>query len=82
MAKPSSGQIEILTSLKEYVLTEMRAMKFWRQETLLPLHPIPLAVNTAYVCAKLKLAQSKKCYPQPPEKGMVGFNKPKLKVVS
>ena len=44
--------------------------------------PIPLAVNTAYVCAKLKLAQSKKCYPQPPEKGMVGFNKPKLKVVS
>lgn len=44
--------------------------------------PIPLAVNTAYVCAKLKLAQSKKCYPQPPEKGMVGFNKPKLKVVN
>jgi len=44
--------------------------------------PIPLAVNTAYICAKLKLAQSKKCYPQPPEKGMVGFNKPKLKVVS
>ncbi len=44
--------------------------------------PIPLAVNTAYVCAKLKLAQSKKCYPQPPEKGMVGFSKPKLKVVN
>ena len=35
-----------------------------------------------YVCAKLKLAQSKKCYPQPPEKGMVGFSKPKLKVVN
>ena len=44
--------------------------------------PIPLAVNTAYVCAKLKLAQSKKCYPQPPEKGMVGFSKPKLKVAN
>ena len=44
--------------------------------------PIPLAVNTAYVCAKLKLAQSKKCYPQPPEKGMVGFNKPKLKIIN
>ncbi|PPR44690.1 MAG: hypothetical protein CFH17_01078, partial [Alphaproteobacteria bacterium MarineAlpha5_Bin7] len=28
------------------------------------------------------LAQSKKCYPQPPEKGMVGFSKPKLKVVN
>ena len=44
MAKPSSGQIEILTSLKEYVLTEMQAMPFWRQETLLPLQSIPLAV--------------------------------------
>ena len=44
MAKPSSGQIEILTSLKEYVLTEMQAMQFWHHETLLPLRPIPLAV--------------------------------------
>ena len=40
--------------------------------------PIPLAVNSAYVLAKLKLSQSKKCYPYPPEKGMVGFEKPKL----
>ena len=44
MAKPSSGQIEILTSLKEYVLNEMQTMQFWHQETLLPLHSIPLAV--------------------------------------
>ena len=43
--------------------------------------PIPLAVNTAYVCAKLKLSQSKQCYPYPPEKGMVGFDEPKLHVV-
>ena len=44
--------------------------------------PIPLAVNSAYVLAKLKLSQSKKCYPYPPEKGMVGFEKPKLKAVN
>ena len=43
--------------------------------------PIPLAVNTAYVCAKLKLSQSKHSYPFPPEKGMVGFNEPKLHAV-
>ena len=44
--------------------------------------PIPLAVNSAYVLSKLKLSQSKKCYPQPPEKGMVGFEKPKLKIAN
>ena len=44
--------------------------------------PIPLAVNSAYVLAKLKLSQSKKCYPYPPEKGMVGFEKPKLKIAN
>ena len=44
MAKPSSGQIEILTSLKEYVLNEMEVMQFWHHETLLPLHSIQLAV--------------------------------------
>ena len=43
--------------------------------------PIPLAVNTAYVCAKLKLSQSKQCYPYPPEKGMVGYGEPKLQVI-
>ena len=43
--------------------------------------PIPLAVNTAYICAKLKLSQSKHSYPFPPEKGMVGFNEPKLHAV-
>jgi len=35
--------------------------------------PIPLAVQTAYTCAKLKLSHSKHSYPLPPEKGMVGF---------
>ena len=43
--------------------------------------PIPLAVNTAYVCAKLKLSQSKQCYPYPHEKGMVGYGEPKLQVI-
>ena len=40
--------------------------------------PIPLAVQTAYTCVKLKLSQSKHSYPMPPEKGMVGFGDPKL----
>ena len=43
--------------------------------------PIPLAVNTAYVCAKLKLSQSKHSYPFPPEKGMVGFKNIKIHAV-
>ena len=43
--------------------------------------PIPLAVNTAYVCVKLKLSQSKHSYPLPPEKGMVGFDDIKLHAV-
>ena len=42
--------------------------------------PIPLAVQTAYTCAKLKLSQSKHSYPIPPEKGMVGFGEPKIKL--
>ena len=42
--------------------------------------PIPLAVQTAYTCAKLKLSQSKHSYPLPPEKGMVGFGEPKIKI--
>ena len=42
--------------------------------------PIPLAVQTAYTCAKLKLSQSKHSYPMPPEKGMVGFGNPKIKL--
>ena len=42
--------------------------------------PIPLAVQTAYTCAKLKLSQSKHSYPMPPEKGMVGFGEPKIKL--
>ena len=42
--------------------------------------PIPLAVQTAYTCAKLKLSQSKHSYPMPPEKGMVGFGDPKIKL--
>ena len=41
--------------------------------------PIPLAVQTAYTCAKLKLSQSKHSYPMPPEKGMVGFGESKIK---
>ena len=44
MAKPSNAQVEILTSLKEYVLNEMEVMQFWHHETLLPLHSIQLAV--------------------------------------
>ena len=43
--------------------------------------PIPLAVNTAYICAKLKLSQSKHSYPFPPEKGMVGFKNIKIHAV-
>jgi allantoin racemase len=43
--------------------------------------PIPLAVNTAYVLAKLKLSQSKHSYPLPPKKGMVGFGESKLHAV-
>ena len=43
--------------------------------------PIPLAVNTAYVLAKLKLSQSKHSYPLPPKKGMVGFGESKLHIV-
>ena len=43
--------------------------------------PIPLAVQTAYTCAKLKLSQSKHSYPMPPEKGMVGFGDPKLQAI-
>ena len=44
--------------------------------------PIPLAVNSAYVLSKLKLSQSKKCYPQPPEKGMVGYKEAKIKAIN
>ena len=44
--------------------------------------PIPLAVQTAYTCAKLKLSQSKHSYPMPPEKGMVGFGNPKIKLAN
>ena len=43
--------------------------------------PIPLAVQTAYTCVKLKLSQSKHSYPMPPEKGMVGFGDPKLQAI-
>jgi allantoin racemase len=43
--------------------------------------PIPLAVNTAYVLAKLKLSQSKHSYPLPPKKGMVGFGESKLHII-
>ena len=42
--------------------------------------PIPLAVQTAYTCAKLKLSQSKHSYPMPPQKKMVGFGEPKIKL--
>ena len=42
--------------------------------------PIPLAVQTAYTCAKLKLSQSKHSYPMPPQKEMVGFGEPKIKL--
>ena len=42
--------------------------------------PIPLAVQTAYTCAKLKLSQSKHSYPKPPEKEMVGYGEPKIKL--
>ena len=44
MAKPSIGQIHVLSSLKEYVLSQMESMPLWEQETILPLHSIPLAV--------------------------------------
>ena len=43
--------------------------------------PIPLAINSAYICAKLKLTQSKHCYASPPVKGMVGYGEPKLRAV-
>ena len=49
--------------------------------TIPVIDPIPLAINTAYVCAKLKLTQSKHCYATPPEKGMVGYGETKLRAV-
>tara|TARA_B100000700_G_C14818338_1_gene748603 strand:- start:142 stop:891 length:750 start_codon:yes stop_codon:yes gene_type:complete len=49
--------------------------------TIPVIDPIPLAINTAYVCAKLKLTQSKNCYATPPEKGMVGYGETKLRAV-
>ena len=44
MAKPSNGQIQVLSSLKEDVLTQMESMQLWEQEAIFPLHSIPLAV--------------------------------------
>ena len=44
MAKPSNGQIQVLSSLKEDVLSQMESMSLWEQEAIFPLHSIPLAV--------------------------------------
>ena len=49
--------------------------------TIPVIDPIPLAINSAYICAKLNLTQSKHCYAPPPVKGMVGYGEPKLRVV-
>ena len=44
MAKPSNGQIQVLSSLREDVLSQMESMSLWGQEAIFPLHSIPLAV--------------------------------------
>ena len=49
--------------------------------TIPVIDPIPLAINSAYICAKLNLTQSKHCYATPPAKGMVGYGEPKLRAV-